>query len=101
MLEVLDNRKKLRLNTNDIYYIQSEGNYLNINIQNRPTIVIRERLNNLEEIIVNRSFLRIHQRFIINLDWVTKASKDSIYIQSERIPVSNPYKPIIAEKFNL
>lgn len=101
MLEILDNRKKLRLNTKDIQYIQSEGNYLNIYMKDRPTLVIRERLNCLEDRIINKSFTRVHQRFMVNLDWVTKAGKESVFIENEKIPVSNPYKHVITEKFKL
>lgn len=101
LLEVTDNRKILRLNTKDITYIQSEGNYLNIHINNQRDLVIRERLNILEEKIRNKSFLRVHQRFMINIDWITKAGKESIYIQNNKIPVSTRYKSIVSEKFNL
>ncbi len=101
ILEIVDSRKKHRINTKDIHYIQSEGNYLNIVMNNKPTLVIRERLNCIEERILNKSFLRIHQRFIINTDWVTKAGKESVYIQDEKIPVSKPYKSVIVDQFNL
>lgn len=101
LLEVSDNRKILRLNTKEITYIQSEGNYLNIHIQNQRTLVIREQLNSIEERIRNTSFLRVHQRFIINVDWITKAGKESISIQNDKIPVSTRYKTIVSEKFNL
>ena len=101
ILEVVDNRKKIRISTKDIYYIKSDGNYLHIFLVNQPPVIIRDQLNTFEKQIINYSFLRVHQRFLVNTNWVTKVSKDYIYINHQEIRISNPHRQKVIDKYKL
>ncbi len=100
-LEFTDKKKVFRFLIKDILYIQSDGNYIKIYCNNSPMIVLREQLRYVEQQIKSHDFLRVHQRFLINTSWVTTVNKNYIYIDNTRIPISNPYKKSVLDKYNL
>lgn len=99
ILEVIDKGQKILLNTNDILFMRSEGNYIYIFMEGKPFIVIREQLRLIEERILNNWFLRVHQRFLVNLKKVTSVGKQYLQINTHSIPISKPYKEKVREAF--
>jgi len=100
-IEVMDGRKKLRLNLDDIDYIQSEGNYLNVSLNDQPQVVIRGKLTDFENLVQNKGFLRVHLRYIVNASYIKEISKEYLKVSEETIPISKTYRPDIKKWFNV
>ncbi len=77
----------------EIYYIESADDYIAIHTKSK-THIKQERLHNLEKLLDQRKFCRIHRSYILNLDYLsgieseTKDSKVAILKNESRLPIS-------------
>lgn len=64
-----DNGREFEIETDEIIYLESDGNYLKINTKNDYHLY-RSTMNSIEEELDPEDFLRIHRSFIINKHYV-------------------------------
>ena len=63
------------LKVKDLVFINSAGNYCKLITLNKKTELLRKTLNELQNLLPEDIFLRIHRSVIINLNYVEKISK--------------------------
>lgn len=81
---VVKHRKELRyLYYDDIVYVESRGRNLNIHLKDRPTVTISEKLDELQSKLNSSRFLRCHQSFLVNMDYIVDVS-DTMFILSTK-----------------
>ncbi len=85
-------RRMLKLNFEDILYIESLSDYLKIHLNTKHVIVTRETISNIHEKLSKKRFIRIHRSFIINLNKIDSFSNEEIIIQKKSLPISRSYK---------
>ena len=94
-----DNQKEeLQLNTDDLYFISSADNYVNVQFREAgvlKSILLRSTLKKMEEQLANHpAFLRCHRMYLVTLKLVKTASGNAqglkLHLSSleEPIPVS-------------
>ena len=90
-LEIRVNGEDIKLPSNEILYIKSSGNYLDI-VTNSKTYTIRCKIG---EFIATQSdvleYLRVHRSYIIRIDQITGKSKNTVTIKEYVIPVGETY----------
>ena len=92
-LEIKMNGERIKIPTNDILYIKSSGNYLDI-ISIDKTHTIRCKIGDFIATTPDTlEYLRVHRSFIIRIDKVTVKSKNSVTIKDQIIPVGETYLP--------
>ncbi len=94
--------KLLFLNPCEILYIESDGNYSTVYTTNGKKIVITKKLKEINQLVPDDSFFRIHNSYIINLDKVKEFYKTDGYVvieQNHKIPVSRQRKSEFLDKF--
>lgn len=80
-----------RINFDDILYIESIKDYVNIKTENQEYIVL-DTLKSLENQLPE-SFARVHKSFILNLDKIEKIDIRNVFLSSgEEIPIGETYK---------
>ena len=80
-----------KVNFNDIIFIESIKDYVNIKTENQEYIVL-ETLKSLENQLPE-NFARVHKSFIINIDKIEKMDVKNVSINSEiEIPIGETYK---------
>lgn len=72
---------------NDILYIESNKHVLNIHLSNGEVIQTIEKLNELERIINLKRFIRCHQSYLVNMDYIKDANNDFVLSNNEKIPI--------------
>jgi len=90
-LYIKENYVRIRLVINEILYIKSEGNYIEIFLKNKKHVV-RYRLTDFHKKIPQNDFVQIHRRYIINRNKVDYLKNDFIFINKNKIPISKTYK---------
>ncbi len=86
-----------RINFDEILYVESLKDYVNIKTENQEYIIL-DTLKSLE-IQLPEYFLRIHKSFIINLNKIKSlSSKKVILISDHEVPVGESYKSGFLEK---
>lgn len=68
-IAIKDSGKISLVNVEEIEYIESAGNYVRI-VTNSSHFLMRETMNQLEQKLNNRSFIRIHRSFIVKIDLI-------------------------------
>lgn len=90
--------KIIRVEINDIVYIEGMSEYLRIFTGNgeKPLIVLLA-MKKIEERLPSASFMRIHRSYIINLRKIKEINKNRVWIDSDTaLPIGDSYK----EAFN-
>lgn len=88
---VRSERRMIKINFNDIIYIESYSDYLKIHLENE-TIVTRETISAVEAKLPSNKFLRIHRSFIIALANISSFTNEEITINRKSLPISRSYK---------
>lgn len=86
---IVKQKKDLRyLYYDEIVYADSEGRNLHIHVNNRPSVTILKKLDILEERLDDHRFLRCHQSFLVNMDYITDVT-DTMFILTthEAVPI--------------
>ena len=91
------------LETNQILFCQSENNYTNIFLANGTKLLISKTLKEVEKTLEKYLFMRIHQSFLINPNYMKNYHrKDGGYVMmdnGQRIPVSHHKKELLTGLF--
>ncbi|MDO6745142.1 LytTR family DNA-binding domain-containing protein [Tenacibaculum soleae] len=90
-------RKMIKINLNNILYIESLGDYLKV-FTNDTTIVTRETMSNLLSKLPINQFLRIHRSYIISIQKISSYTNEFIEIERKAIPISRSYKESVLQK---
>jgi len=85
--------KTIRINFNDIKYIQGMSEYVKIHLTHGKPIMSLLSLKSLEATLPENMFMRVHKSYIVNLQKVIVIEHNEIvYDDGVIIPVSNQYK---------
>ncbi|NRD18885.1 response regulator transcription factor [Winogradskyella eckloniae] len=93
--------KLLFLDVDDIVYIESDGNYSTLFLQNQKKIVVTKKLKEVDAILPEHYFFRIHNSYIINLNKIKAFIKNEGYVimdSDQKIPVARQRKSDFLEK---
>lgn len=78
-----------RLLLREIVYAESEARIVVIHLRSRDELRYYDRLDNLELKCGDERFLRCHQSFLVNLDYVRSIANNKIQMESgEEIPIT-------------
>lgn len=95
LIYVKDGRKWIPLKFDEILYIKSDSNYLQIKAVNQSVMTLM-KLTEMEEVLPS-SFYRIHRSYIINSKFIDFISTHELSVSGHLIPISNSYKAVIDE----
>ncbi|MFS4455156.1 LytR/AlgR family response regulator transcription factor [Maribacter sp. 2304DJ31-5] len=87
--------KLLFLESDEILYAESDGNYSTIFLSDGQKIVLTKKLKEVKELLPDDSFFRIHNSYIINLTKIKEFLKTDGYVvlkSNHKIPVSRQKK---------
>lgn len=86
----------VRINFNEIRFIEGLKDYIKIHLQttSKP-IITRRSLKSMEEKLPSNSFARVHKSYIVAIDKITSIKRDHACILDQEIPVSESYKDAI------
>lgn len=104
------NQKKVTINTDgklvflepgEILFIESDGNYCTIYLENNKKLVVTKKLKEVNQLLPEEHFFRIHNSYVINLHKIKEFLKTDGYIileNNHKIPVSRQKKSAFLEK---
>jgi len=87
--------KLLFLESDEILYAESDGNYSTIFLSDGQKIVLTKKLKEVNDLLPEDSFFRIHNSYIINLHKIKEFLKTDGYVvlsSNHKIPVSRQKK---------
>jgi DNA-binding LytR/AlgR family response regulator len=82
--------KMMRVELDDIYYIEGLKNYVSIYTKTQR-IVTLQVMKQLEEVLPPNRFVRVHKSFIVALDKINVIERQELHIKDQIIPIGNTY----------
>lgn len=90
-LFIKNDKNFVRVDIDDICWIESEHNYLYI-ISPKGKHIIRSNFRDFQHQVPANKFIQVHKSYMINLDKVEAFSHTDISIHGKQIPLSRLYK---------
>lgn len=93
--------KLIFLNADDVVFVESDGNYSTIVTKDGQRLLITKKLKEVNDILPEHYFFRIHNSYIINLNKIKEFIKNEGYVVMEsnhKIPVARQRKSDFLEK---
>jgi DNA-binding LytR/AlgR family response regulator len=82
----------IKVETNDIHFIEGLDDYLKIHMNNRKPIVARMTMKSILESLPE-SFIRVHRSFIVALPKIKSVRNKTIYLEpAVEIPIGNSFE---------
>jgi len=86
-----ENKKMVKVNVNEILYIESVKDYIKI-ITSHKTVITKEQLGQFESRLPNDQFLRIHRSYLVSIQHIDSFSAVSVEINGVELPIGRNYK---------
>ncbi|MEE1086281.1 MAG: LytTR family DNA-binding domain-containing protein [Schaedlerella sp.] len=92
-LSVMHNRIPLRIPLNRIQYFENKLHKVSIIMDDNEVITVNLKLSQIQDMLqTQKKFLRCHQSYIVNLDYVCKMEDVCFYMcDSKIVPISRNY----------
>jgi len=84
-------RSWIKINKNDILYIQSSGAY-SVVVCTDKNIIVNVKISDMVQTIGHyEQFIRIHKRYVINLNHLFKVTRTNLQIGETTLPIGKTY----------
>ena len=86
--------------TDEIIYAESEGHLVRTHLLDGSEIIAQEKLGDLENRISERRFLRCHQSYLVNMDYISDAEEGFVLKDGTDIPIRVRGRKEILESYH-
>lgn len=97
VLELVSNRKSVRVPYENIIYIESLADYIKVHTTDIKEITSKQKISTLEKRLPDL-FIRIHRSFIVNRDKITGFNNNEIMLGELVLNIGRSYKQHALEK---
>jgi two-component system, LytTR family, response regulator LytT len=91
-ITVKEGRAMIRLNCDDITWLETDGNYVTINLETGKRKVIRVPLSELQEQLPSSQFIRIHKSHLVNKKHVSEVRGSSLVVAGAELPIGRAFQ---------
>ncbi|WP_241237838.1 LytR/AlgR family response regulator transcription factor [Pseudoflavitalea rhizosphaerae] len=91
--------KMVRVELDDILYVEGLKNYLSIHTRAQRIITLQS-MKQLEEALPPNRFLRVHKSYLVAMDKINSVERQEIHIGSTIIPVGSTYAENFFKQLN-
>ncbi len=95
-LKVERDMKKIFLN--DIFYIESWKDYVKLFLANGKSILAKQSITAMENLLSEHKFLRIHRSYMVSLNKISGYNGFSVQLDTKEIPIGRLYKQVVMER---
>lgn len=93
-------RKTVKIQIDDINYIESLKDYVKIHVEGQP-VITRQTITAIQDMLPQDEFMRVHRSFIVALSKVTSYSTHAVFVGKEEIPVGPLYRNDVQRRLDL
>ena len=93
---VKSDKRIIKLNFDEIYYIEAYGNYIKINLD--EMIISAQTLSDFLEKLPS-SFMRVHKSYVINFEKLKMINGNQIVLLNDvTIPIGKSFRKVVFER---
>lgn len=93
-------RKMVKVSLEEILYVESLKDYIKV-VTPTKSIITKQSISSLEELLPNDKFIRIHRSFIISLNKIESYTSEMVEVAHKEFPISRMYKHEVGKLLNL
>lgn len=93
---IQSNKKNIKIVLDDVLYIESLKEYVQIHFKNRK-VIFKGGITAFEQKL-DHHFVRVHRSYIVNINKITAYTKSDIEIERIEIPIGDSYKDRVLTK---
>ncbi|TKC06568.1 response regulator transcription factor [Pedobacter polaris] len=94
-------KKHILINVNEIYFLESLGNYVKV-WQDNSFLLTPRTLSSFEEQLSNALFIRVHKSFILNKKYLRYIEGNMIFLKNgQQVPIGKNYRPFIKQLLDI
>jgi two-component system LytT family response regulator len=83
--------KIIKVNFNDILYVEGLKNYISIYLVDNKRIITLQNMKALEEVLPTNRFVRVQKSYIVNLEKIDSIERQRIFIGNNSIPIGEAF----------
>jgi DNA-binding LytR/AlgR family response regulator len=93
-------RRMIKVSLNDILYIESIKDYIKV-VTMTNTIITKQSISSVEELLSKEMFIRIHRSYIIALNKIESYNSELVWIAKHELPISRMYRHEVEKLLNV
>lgn len=93
-------RKMIRIPYDEICYLESVGDYVKV-VTNSESYMIHSTLSSLDERLFHPRFIKVHRKYIVNMDKINDIEDNSIMLSGKVVPLSRAQRPIFFRSIHI
>lgn len=94
-----DGSQLSKVSFEDLYWVKSEGNYLEVHTH-KKRFVVRSSLRKFLDRLPESKFFRVHKSYAVNISHIENINSSSVQIDGEHIPMGRNYKDELVSRLN-
>lgn len=86
----------------DIVFVEASGNYSSIVLNDKKKLLVTRNLKDIQEVLEEQNFLRVHRQYIVNLNLVKSFNRNDGLLTvatGDTLPVARSQKQNLIEKY--
>ena len=99
MVKTEQKGKLIKVNFNDILFIEGAGNYVKIGLNNQDKIMTLLTFKALEELLPKEQFIRVNKSYIVALQLITGIEGNIVRLGDLTVPIGGTYKNNVTQLF--
>lgn len=96
---VKSDKKMYRVELDDIFYVEAQGDYIKIHLENR-TMMVYGSLSSFDEKLPSDRFLRVHKSYVVGLSKIEYIEGNQIRLNGVLLPFSLKCKDELMARLN-
>jgi len=95
---IKSDKKQIKIDINEIRFIESYGNYVNIYTSNEK-VITKQTLSDFEKQLPLNAFIRIHKSYIVSYSHIKYMEGNLISIGEKKLPIGKVYRDSLLKMF--
>ncbi len=94
--------KKIIIPFHEIMYFEIYRRVILIHLDKDETLQIYKSINDLEDEVSEKGFIRVHRSFLVNIQYVMNIQNQTVFLKSNlSLPIGRKYHQLLRETLNL
>ena len=93
-------RKMVKVNVIEIYWVESLRDYIKVVLKDR-VLISKQKISMLEELLPEDDFIRIHRSFIVCIQKIEGYHAHAVDIAGKELPIGRNYKSDCQRRFKM
>jgi DNA-binding LytR/AlgR family response regulator len=98
-LVVKEGRAMIRLNCGNITWLETDGNYVTIHLEDGKRKVVRIPLSELQQQLPATHFIRTHKSYLVNKKFVSEVRATHVVVNGNELPVGRAFQTAVEAFF--